>query len=171
MMSILLYPKPIESENSTKSHHIFSSKLMNPLIRIRASAYIEQRNARIVIRNHSRISHPRANVDVLEFALGGSENRGDVHVVEGLGVHVVGAIGWLDGLSATDLEEKFVTTKKKKKSEDLLGITVLNRSVQSLIKFLQPRHLSKSSQRLDKGELVEVTGSNNTSRRVGLQNL
>lgn len=76
---------------------------MNPLLRVRASAHIEQRNARIVVRNDSRSSHPRANVDVLELALGGGKNRGDVHVVKGLGVHVVGAIALV--WSVSNLEE------------------------------------------------------------------
>lgn len=127
-----------------------------------APTHIKQRNTWIMIRHHIIIRRPRVGMDVLKpRRLLVRQGRADIHVVEGLGVHVVGTVLYQQPPSHPD----------SLRGVHLLGIPLLNRMLQRLIQLHHPRHSRKVLQRLHKGKLVEITRGNDVCRWVKSQNL
>ena len=62
------------------------------------AAKIEECHTRVMVRNHIIVRCPGINMDMLELGRSALSNgRADIHVVEGLGVHVIGAVFLLAG--------------------------------------------------------------------------
>ena len=106
-------------------------------------------------------------MDVLELVLVGGKNGGDIHVVEGLGVHVVGAVF----LALASILSQHLPVTVPEKGKHLLSIPILLLSLERLIKLNQPAHLGKPRQRLHKRKLVKVARGNHARRRVRFHDL
>lgn len=94
-----------------------------------------------MIRQHIGGRRPNVHVDMLVRSLG-SKRRADEDVINSLGVHV-----------------------------ERVRVALSRRRVEHLVQLAEPRDIGEGQEGLDKGELVEVSCSNDRCGRVDCEDL